>query len=644
MAIWALPCGVRAAGTRRQGIVVKVMEAQFQRYGRRLLALALLSALYLLARLPGISPSERDSLASRFRFDRADLPVVPGPERRSVRPVHPGLRHISAWISAVGAGVALNDIDDDGLPNDVCYVDVRTDQVIVTPAPGTGGRYQAFALNSGNLYRRETMAPMGCLPGDMNEDGRTDILVYYWGRTPIAFLHTGAQMNPAGFEPAELIPGGERWYTNSATFADLDGDGHTDLIVSNYFPDGARVLDAHATGDEHMQHSMSRAFNSGRKHLLIWQSDTKGGVQYRDMSGTLTDEMNYGWTLATGAADLDGDLLPEIYFANDFGPDRLWHNLSTPGRLKFELLHGIKTLGVPRSKVLGRDSFKGMGIDFGDVNGDGWQDMFISNIATQYALEESHFLWMSTGHLELIRRGIAPYVDRSEALGLSRGGWGWDTRLADFDNDSTLEALQAVGFARGEVNRWPELQEIAMGNDQLLERPASWNRFEPGDDLSGHLHNPFYVRAHDGRFYDVSPELSLAESHVSRGIAVADVDGDGRLDYAFGNQWEDSQFFHNTSPNAGAFLGLRVRRANGVPVIGAEASVQLPAGRRLKSFSDGGSGHSGKRSPDIHFGLGRVRPDEALPVVVRWRDTAGIHQRSLDLTPGWHIVQVGGSS
>src|SRR6185436_10052317 len=152
-----------------------------------------------------------------------------------------------------------------------------------------------------------------------------------------------------------------------------------------------------ATGDEHMQHSMSRAFNSGRKHLLIWQSDTKGGVQYRDMSGTLTDEMNYGWTLATGAADLDGDLLPEIYFANDFGPDRLWHNLSTPGRLKFELLHGIKTLGVPRSKVLGRDSFKGMGIDFGDVNGDGLLDIYVSNIADEYALEESHFVWVNTG-------------------------------------------------------------------------------------------------------------------------------------------------------------------------------------------------------------------------------------------------------
>jgi enediyne biosynthesis protein E4 len=65
--------------------------------------------------------------------------------------------------------VALNDLDGDGLPNDICYLDVRTDQVIVTPAPGTGARYQTFALDAGPLYRRETMAPMGCLPGDMNE-------------------------------------------------------------------------------------------------------------------------------------------------------------------------------------------------------------------------------------------------------------------------------------------------------------------------------------------------------------------------------------------------------------------------------------------------------------------------------------------
>jgi len=614
------------------------------RYTRRIVAIAILGALYLLARLPSLSDSERRALAARFRFERAVLPVVAGPEVRGVRPVHPSLRHIAAWISSVGAAVALNDLDGDGLSNDLCYVDVRTDQVIVAPVPGTGDRYAPFALDAGAMFSRATMAPMGCLPGDMNEDGRIDLLVYYWGRTPIAFLREGTVMEAKSYRPVEIVPGGERWFTNAAAFADLDGDGHPDLIVGNYFPDGARILDAAGGGSESMQHSMSRAFNAGAKHLMLWQGAGAGSVRYRDVPGILSEEVSHGWTLAIGAADLDGDLLPEIYFANDFGPDRLLHNLSTPGHLQFQMLQGVRTAGVPSSKVLGHDSFKGMGVDFGDVNGDGWPDIFVSNIAAPYALEESHFLWMSTGQVDLMRRGIAPYADQSETLGLSRSGWGWDARLADFDNDGMAEALQAIGFVRGEVNRWPELHEIAMGNDELLSTPGSWHHFVPGDDLSGHMHNPFYVRATDGRYYDVAREMGMDEPHISRGIAVADVDGDGRLDYAVANQWEDSLFFRNASPRPGSFLGLRVRHANGTPVIGAAATVFLPDGRRLATQSDGGTGHSGKRSPEIHIGLGSVPQDLALRVEVRWRDAAGPHTEQYSLKPGWHVVTLGGRS
>jgi hypothetical protein len=166
-------------------------------------------------------------------------------------------------------------------------------------------------------------------------------------------------------------------------------------------------------------------------------------------------------------------------------------------------------------------------------------------------------------------KGIAPYVDKGEQLGLSRSGWAWDARLADFDNDGKLEALQAVGFSRGTVTRWPELHEVAMGNDELLSKARVWHKLQPGEDLWGHLHNSFYVRAADGRFYDVSHEMGIDDSHLSRGIAIADVDGDGRLDYALGNQWEDSLFLRNASPNPGAFLGLRERHASGSPVIGA---------------------------------------------------------------------------
>jgi enediyne biosynthesis protein E4 len=607
-----------------------------RRHVKRVAACGLIFAFYLAARLPTISRVERARLASQFRFVEMPLPSVPGPEMRSVRPVNPSIQHIAGWISSVGAAVALADIDGDGLPNDLCYVDVRTDQVIVAPVPGTGARYRPFALDAGRLFDRATMAPMGCLPGDVNEDGRMDLLVYYWGRTPLIFLQNGEglQNGDRSFTPTEIVPD-ERWFTNAATFADLDGDGHPDLVVANYFPDGAHILDAASTQHESMQHSMSRALNSGEKHIFLWSGAGNGSFCFKEVKGVLPDEINHGWTLAVGAQDLDGDLLPELYFANDFGPDRLLHNLSTPGKLKFELLEGARDFATPGSKVLGHDSFKGMGVDFGDVNGDGLPDILVSNISAPYALEESNLLFVSTGKLDLMKKGVAPYVDRSEPLGVSRaGGWAWDSRFVDLNNDGVPEILQAVGFLRGNVNRWPELHEIAMGNDELLSNPDNWHDFRPGDDLNGHDHNPFFVRASDGRYYDLAAEVGLAQPHVSRGIAVADVDGDGRLDYAIANQWETSIFVHNES-NAGQFLGLRLRIHNR-PAIGAWARVQLPNGHSMTAQVDGGTGHSGKRSPDLHFGLGHISPNAALDTTIRWRNLSGIHEKRMVLRPGWH--------
>jgi hypothetical protein len=129
-----------------------------------------------------------------------------------------------------------------------------------------------------------------------------DLLVYYWSRTPVAFLHDRAAMNAAAFRPFEIVPGGEQWYTNAATFAGLDGDGHPDLVIGNYFEDGARILDANARGTEHMEHSMSRAFNAGRNCLLLWQGADAGSVTFCDTPGVLPDEVALGWTLAAGTA------------------------------------------------------------------------------------------------------------------------------------------------------------------------------------------------------------------------------------------------------------------------------------------------------------------------------------------------------
>ena len=637
-----------------------------------LAALALVLPLYFLTHLPAPAPAEQAALAARFRFSRQALAEIPGRSPRPVRRVHPSLERISAWISSVGAGVALADLDGDGLPNDVCHVDPRTDTVTVAPAPGTASRFEPFPLSAAPLRYDDTMAPMGCLAGDLNEDGLMDLLVYYWGRTPIAFLRRldegrgrSAPLGAAAFRPQEVVRGQERWFTNAATLADLDGDGHADLVVGNYFQDGARILDTGAGGTEVMHDTKSKSYNGGRKHFLLWDGGSGGpqpAVRFRAADSGLDGPTLRGWTLAIAAADLDGDLRPELYLANDFGPDRLLRNHSTPGQLRFARLEGARTLGVPASFVLGHDSFKGMGVDFGDLNGDGVPDIYVSNIAAEFALQESHFLWLSTGPATRLRDGVAPYEQASERLGLSRSGWGWDCKLADFDNDGGLEALQATGFIKGHTNRWPELQALGTGNSSLMHDPRYWPRFRPGDDVSGRDTFAFFVRGGDGRFYDLGRDIGLTAPMVSRGVATADVDGDGRLDFAVANQWETSYFFHNQGPSPGAFLGLHLRlplpddstlplrwqpghpgpNAPGRPAIGASATVRLPDGRRLTAQVDGGNGHSGKRSPDLHFGLGKVPDGTPLPVELRWRDGDGlVRQATIHATPGWHTVQLG---
>ncbi len=616
---------------------------------KALLALSVIFSLFFVAQLPGLSKLERAAIAEQFSFRRFPLAQIPSGKRREERLVNPHLVRHSGWISAVGAAIALSDLDGDGLPNDLCQVETRTDQIIVAPVPGSGARYQPFALKaSGFSQASATIAPMGCLPHDMNEDGQMDLLVYFWGRTPIAYLkQSDSLLSQDSYFVQQIIsnPASEQWFTNAATFADIDGDGHGDLIVGNYFADNSDILNANANNQPEMQDSMTRAYNGGSNHILRW-TDATGlaapSVTFSDVKDVFSSEVSHAWTLAIGAADLDGDLLPELYFANDFGPDRLLHNRSQPGSVNLAVLVGEKPIGMPNSKVLGNDGFKGMGVDFADLNHDGWLDIFVSNIADEYALEESHFVFLSTGRTEKMRQGVAPYFDGSESLGLSRSGWGWETKFGDFNNDGVMEALQATGFRKGQINRWPELQELAIANDRALRHAGSWFAFHAGDDLSGHDPNPFFVRAKNGRYYDLSSELGLADPYVTRGIATADVDGDGDLDFVIANQWEDSYFFLNQSPHPGRFLGLRLQDPSGSPLIGARARIVMPTGPSQVAQVDGGNGHSGVRSPDLHFGLGDLPDQSELPVQLQWRDKSGqLHQKESLLSPGWHTLELG---
>src|SRR6266511_4512862 len=160
---------------------------------RRLLpvifVLLLASALFLVARVPQASAADRASLASRYQFTELPIALPQGLPQNTVRPVNPDYWAIRSWISSVGAAIAANDIGGTGVANDLCLVDTRSDAAIVTPAPTGGSRYAPFVLDPAPLPMGPAIAPMGCAPGDFNGDGWTDLLVYYWGRTPVLFMH-----------------------------------------------------------------------------------------------------------------------------------------------------------------------------------------------------------------------------------------------------------------------------------------------------------------------------------------------------------------------------------------------------------------------------------------------------------------------
>ncbi len=629
------------------------------RWLQRGAALTVVTALFWLSRTETFAASERYRLADRFSFTNSTLPELEVESFREVREVCPSLEHIAPWISSVGGGVGFSDLDGDGLENDVCLVETRSDKIMISPTPDSGERYEPFVLKQ-SLGREARVAPMGCLAGDFNEDGRLDLLAYFWGRPPVLHLRNeNEEFNADAFDAHDLVSSDERWFTNTVTRGDLDGDGHPDLIFGNYFPDDAHVLDPTWTGRASMQHSMSRAGNGGTNRIFLWSAEQPAEVPFAEASDALKGHDATAWTLAIAAGDLNGDQLPELYFANDFGSDVLLLNQSEPGELKFRRMLGTKTLTTPTSKVLGRDSFKGMGVDFGDVNGDGVLDIYVSNITDTFALEESQLLFVSLPEAQEPWGDVAPYRDDSERLGVSRTGWCWDSKLCDLNNDSVLEALQATGFVKGEVDRWAELQEVATGNDELLANPSAWPNLGPNDDLCGHQRNPLFVLHENGRYCDVSAEVGLTTDPVTRGIALADVDADGDLDLAYGNQWEPSTFHRNESDGLMKSLGLRLRLplepgptvhlANGerLPMatraaIGAQARVTLPDGRVICTQVDGGNGHSGMRGKELHCGLGRVENDTKLNVTLDWRDPSGqVHSESFELTPGRHTLALG---
>ena len=613
------------------------------------IAIILCAGFGVLSARPGAAATETATLARSFSFRSVPVNSAP-PNSRTERQVEPSLDGIRTWISAVGAAVALTDLRGLGRPADICLVDPRDDSVTIRPAPGAGGpQYQPFALTPAGLPYNSTMAPMGCVPADINEDGSMDFIVYYWGRSPVIFLNQakpGALPAASDFRAVELVDPMEVWNSTALNVGDFDGSGHLGIFVGNYFPDGAHVLDPAAAGDTRMQmqDGMGDAHNAGPSRMFLTTPTGVPGAKPKvtDVSAELPNSAMHGWTLAIGLQDLTGSGLPSIYLANDFGPDTLLINHSTPGHPSFAEVSGQRTMTTPKSEVLGNDSFKGMGVTFTYPTGGGLPMIMVSDITDGYALQESNLVFVPTGTARDLLNGTVPYQEESLRLGLAQSGWSWDVKAGDFDNSGTDQLTQAVGFLRGTANKWPELQELAMGNSDLLRNPWAWPNFPAGSDLSGTGDtNKFWVRGPDGRYVDLTARLGLAQPGVSRGFALGDVTGDDRLDMVVANQWADSTLLLNTAAGdpPGADLHLVVPGAAGgtCSAIGATVTVPATGGVPAQKYQlYPANGHAGVSAADIHLAL--PRSGAAVPATVSWLDAAGPHQAPITVTGGHHVV------
>ncbi|MCD9899484.1 ASPIC/UnbV domain-containing protein [Streptomyces sp. MT29] len=619
-----------------------------------------------------VSVAGGDQAAAAYKFKEMPIAMPPGYDSqpmKTIRKVNPAYEKIRAWISSVGASIAINDVTGHGIANGMCIVDTRTDSVVVTytPTAPAADRFTPFVLDGKPLPMDDAMAPTGCTPGDFNGDGRNDFLVTYWGRTPVLFLAKSDAKSPSAsaYVPREVVASqsldgryhGPRWNTDAVYVADLDGSGHPSMIVGNYFPD-SDVLDPNGLNNVEMNDSLSSAKNAGGDRVLRWHKGSAGpdpDVSFVEEKDAIPYANSTGWTLAISGADLTGSGLPDVYIANDFGHGHLLYNRSTPGNIRFTEAKGERTATTPKSFVLGDGSFKGMGVDFGDVDGNGSFDMMVSNITVAWGLEESNFLWVNQADSPAaakaeLQDGIAPFRQEARKNGVAWSGWGWDAKMGDFLNNGQQNILQATGFVKGDIDRWPWLQELAMTNDNLLSDPKMWPHVGPGDDLAGDEVMAFYARTSSGKYANVSKQLGLDVPIPTRAIATADTTGSGALDFAIARQWGPPAFYANQAPKLGNDLTLRLYRpapdstageglaATGSPAYGTTVSITTPQGKQIAQL-DGGGGHGGFRSFDVRFGLDTYTG----PVKAHftWRDSGGgLHTKTQQLSAGSHTLML----
>jgi hypothetical protein len=377
-----------------------------------------------------------------------------------------------------------------------------------------------------------------------------------------------------------------------------------------------------------MHESFTRATNGGRNVLYR----NLGNGRFQDVTDAVG--LGYaGWTLAVGAADLDNDGWPDLYVANDFGADELYFNSGATERPP-RFVPFVGTSGHP---AIGDDWWKGMNVDFGDVDGNGFLDIYVTNIlAPRYKTDEGNMLWLNLPDSKGAHGRT--FVNAGKRTGTHDGGWGWGAKFADFDNDGLLDIVEANGFVTGRDpgnTYWYDLQEMVTQLKNATADAADWPLM--GDrDLSGYERNRLWIQRapEDGelRFTEVAEQIGVRDLYNGRGVALLDADNDGDLDFYIANQGKQGTFYRNLLYGLGRrdsshWLDLDLvgdsapasdrgglRLASSRDAVGARAVVSC-GGKAQRRDVQGGTGFAAQSDRRLFFGLGACAAPDSIEIV-----------------------------
>jgi hypothetical protein len=425
---------------------------------------------------------------------------------------------------------------------------------------------------------------MGVAAGDADGDGDVDLYVTNVGAN-VLLLNDGGDGAPHFTDVTETAGVGDPGWGTSAAFLDYDRDGDLDLYVVNYVV-WSRTGDLECFSRSGQPDYCSPVSFNAPQPDVLYRNDGRGagGVpRFTDVSVEAGLRTAFGNGLGVAWGDFDGDGWNDVFVANDQTENQFWHNrLGSSGGFKDRIFEDLAMEVGCAVDENGRAK-AGMGTVAGDVDDDGDLDLLVVNLQAQ---SDSFF-----------RNEGAYFLDDTPRVGLgtasrpyTRFGVGW----IDFDNDG-----------------WPDVFEVD-GRVTLPEQVAA-----PGDPFAEV--NVLLRGTSEGRFEQVAPAGGTAEplAATSRAAAFGDLDGDGGIDVVVVNRDARAHVLRNVVPERGHWVRFRVLDRHGSDALGAAVTLMLGE-RDVRRDVQVAYSYCASNDPRVHFGLG----DETIArdVKVRWPD------------------------